>query len=166
MAQTLPTAQPPRDKSLGEAQYLQEQAANAKAAIKNAVSDLGQQIGAGIDPKEWTREHPWTTMGAAAAAGFLCAAVFVPSREQSALKRLAAIERALSDEPTNGESTTTSTDSSGGKKVVKKGMFSNVLGELVKSMGPALASSLTAGIAAKGAGAQNGSTPPRSPTAK
>ena len=161
MAQTLPTAQPPRDKSLDEAQYLQEQAANAKAAVKNAIGDLGQQLGAGIDPKGWTRDHPWATMGAAAAAGFVCAAVFVPSREQSALKRLAAIERALSGEPTNGETTTTKSEA-GGKKVVKKGMLSNVLGELVKSMGPALASSLTAGAAVKGVAKQEASAgPPR-----
>ena len=49
----------------------------------------------GVDPRAWVKTHPWITLASAAAAGFAAAAAVVPSKEEQALKRLAAIERAL-----------------------------------------------------------------------
>jgi len=57
--------------------------------------DIKAKLGQGVDPKAWAREHPWVTIGAAAVAGFAATAALVPSKEEQALKKLAAIERAL-----------------------------------------------------------------------
>src|SRR5205814_1834530 len=53
-AATPQTAPPPREKltsELTEAQYLQEQAANAKAALKQTLTDFGQHLAAGADQR-------------------------------------------------------------------------------------------------------------------
>lgn len=53
------------------------------------------RLGQGVTPGEWAKEYPWITVGAAAVAGFVATAALVPSKEEQALKKLAAIERAL-----------------------------------------------------------------------
>jgi hypothetical protein len=164
LAPTSPSAPLPRDKSLGESAYLQEQAANAKAAIKNTLSDLGEQLGKAADPRLLTQSHPWAAVGTAAIAGFIAAAAFVPSREDRALKRLAKIEQALSGHNGNGKETVKTTQAGGKTKVEKKGMLSTVLGELVKSMGPALASSLTAAVSIDSNMKRSGQSAPPPPS--
>lgn len=80
---------------LTEAEFLAQQADEARAALSRAMNDLKLKIGQGVDPRLWLQDYPWMTMGAAAAAGFVAATAVVPSKEQQALKKLAEIERAL-----------------------------------------------------------------------
>src|SRR5687767_10055743 len=80
---------------LGEAEFLQKQAADAKAAIGSVFNDIKRDLTQGIDPRGWMQVAPWTTLAAAAVAGFAAAAVAVPSQEQQTLKRLKKIEEAL-----------------------------------------------------------------------
>jgi len=57
---------------------------------------MKEKLGQGANPIEWAREYPWISLGVAAAAGFIGTTLVVPSREQQALAKLAAIEKALS----------------------------------------------------------------------
>lgn len=126
--------------------FLKEQAANAKAAIKQALGDFGKGLGHGVDPRAWTQEYPWISLGAAAVAGFVAASALVPSKEQQALKRLARIEKALHPEQHPATHERVESD---GKKVEKKGFLAAITGDLIKAVGPALASALTAGMTAQ-----------------
>src|SRR5690348_10766726 len=82
-------------KTLSEAQYLQQQAHNAQLALSRAWQRAKADLGQTINPKLWARNHPWIAMGAGAIGGFVAAATLIPSKEQQALRKLAAIERAL-----------------------------------------------------------------------
>src|SRR5579864_8012996 len=76
---------------LSESEYLAQQAHNAQLAMSKAWQDIKLRLGQGVDPRAWAHEHPWMALGAAAVAGFVATATIVPSREQQALKKLAAI---------------------------------------------------------------------------
>ena len=54
------TAPPPRAASKSEADYLHEQAANAKAAFKQTLGEIFTGLGAGVSPAKWTEEHQLT----------------------------------------------------------------------------------------------------------
>jgi len=153
-----PTARPPQGKSVSkeqsEAVFLQEQAANAKAAFKQTLNEVTHGLANGVDPRAWTAEHPWVAVATAAAAGFAAASFLIPSKEEQALKRLAAFERALGLRQDGKSYRTTpenGADTSPTGKPEKKGFLPSIASELIRSMGPALASALTAGAAAHGA---------------
>jgi len=136
---------------LTEAQYLQEQAANAKAALKQTLTDFGQHLAGGVDLRNWAAKYPWWTVGGAAVAGFVAATVAVPSKEQQALKKLAAYERALRPpEPAKHVGDGNGHDGDGAK-TEKKGLFASIAGDVIKSLGPALISAVTAGMGAQAA---------------
>ena len=133
---------------LGEAEFLQKQAADAKAAIGAVVNDLKRDLAQGVDPRGWMQVAPWTTLAAAAVAGFAAAAVAVPSKEEQTLKRLKKIEEALTPKPrpvdaaVNGDQV---------RKVESgQGSFlAGLAGQVLRSIQPVLMSALTAGITAK-----------------
>ena len=126
--------------------FLREQAANAKAALKQAIGEFGRGLGHGVDPRAWTQQYPWMTLGAAAVAGFVAASAVIPSKEQQALKHLERIEKALHPEQHEPKHERVESD---GKKVEKKGFLAAIAGDLIKAVGPALASALTAGMTAQ-----------------
>ncbi|MGH7215534.1 MAG: hypothetical protein ACREIT_12280 [Tepidisphaeraceae bacterium] len=181
---TSPSAPQPRAKSasdardeagkkLTEATFLTEQAANAKAAIAQTIDEIKAHLAHGVDPKALTRDYPWVAVGAAAIAGFTAATMIVPSREEQALKRLAALEKALHPQ-TSPPSPGAGTDSAAQYQAGHTSFWGGVARELFGAVKPALLSMLTAGIAgaaakpdveeiqaATGAGA---SIPPPGPT--
>jgi hypothetical protein len=88
-----PAATAPRS----EAAYLKQQAAHAKSALTKTLGEIGSGLGKGVSPAAWAKEHPWMTVSSAVVAGFVAATIAVPSKKQAALRRLAAIERALNE---------------------------------------------------------------------
>jgi ElaB/YqjD/DUF883 family membrane-anchored ribosome-binding protein len=78
-----------------EADYLAQQAEEAKKAMQQALGDLLGAFGDGVDPRNWVQQRPWTTVGTAAVAGFFAAYGLVPSKDQAAIKRIEAIEEAV-----------------------------------------------------------------------
>ena len=147
---TPPSVRPPQGKSLSESAFLQEQAANAKAAIAQTLADAKDALAEGVSIREWTARYPWIAVGGAAVAGFVAATTLVPTKEQQALKKLAAYERALHPErfeKRKAEKDETEVDEHGKVKKKKPGMMQTIVSELIRSVGPALASSLTAGMA-------------------
>ncbi len=138
-----------------EAQFLEQQAVDAKAAIARTLSDLGTSLGNGASISAWTREYPWLTLGASTVAGFVAAAAIVPSKEQQALRRLAKIERALNPEPPKNKKSD-SEDGHGTDDVKRyqsgrQSFLRSVMGEVIKAVQPAVLSMLTAGVTAHAA---------------
>ncbi len=102
-------------------------------------------------------------------AGFAAAAVFVPSKEDQALRRLAAMERALMPQPSKAAAQNGHHDAGedGGAKDFSKGRtgFMGAIGrQLLETIKPALMSALTAGIAAKATVPDNGYQAPQPPS--
>lgn len=105
----------------------------------------------------------------ATVAGFAAAAVFVPSKEDQALRRLAAMERALMPgrPSTRGHREDNGDDSGedGGAKNYSRGRtgFMGAIGrQVLEAIKPAVMSALTAGITAKAATSQGEQAPPPS----
>ena len=110
--------------------------------------DLAQ----GIDPRPWMKNYPWATLGVSAVAGFAAAAMLIPSKEEQALKKLAAIERALNPPPPRREpEEDMSVDGKQGAKDYKSGragLLTSLMGEVIGAVKPALISLLTSGVTA------------------
>ena len=156
---------------ISEAEFLRQQADEARKALSAAFGDLSRNLRDGIDPRGWTKEHPWASLAGAAVAGFAAAAAFVPSKEEQALRRLAKIEKALMPErfaSSRGASRDGQTDSGedGGAKDFSKGRigFLGAIGrQVLETIKPALMSALTAGITAKAATPDNPYQAPQPP---
>src|SRR5213594_1515598 len=83
------------NQELTEADFLKAQEANAKAAFTRTLGEIKDNAIAAADIRNVTYHHPWMTAAGAAVAGFVTAALVVPSKEETALKRLARWEKAL-----------------------------------------------------------------------
>ena len=121
---------------LTEAQYLQQQQAAALSALTGALKDMTRGLGQTADPRRWMQTHPWMTLVSAAVAGFAAAAVAVPSKEQQALKKLEAIERALYSHRNGhqGPEEKRPSDGDGAKK--SGGFLATILHELLGAAKP------------------------------
>lgn len=135
-----PTAASERD-------YLAEQARQAKEALRAGLSRLGADAGEVADPRRWARRHPWVTVGATAAAGFMAAYALVPSKEDRALKKIARIERALHPQPSDNGSA----DHHERGDPPRETFTSAITRQLISVIRPALLSFISAGMTAKGA---------------
>jgi hypothetical protein len=127
------------DTALTEAEFLQQEAAHAKAATIQAMSELKNRVAAGVDPRGWVEDHPWLTLTGVAAASFVATSIAVPSKEQQALRKLADIEAAIhrqaADSARNGH----------GKEKAERSLLGMVLVELIGILKPVLGS-LVAGM--------------------
>jgi hypothetical protein len=126
---------------LSEAEYLAQQAETAKLALAHAWEQVKVRLGQGVAPSEWAKEYPWIAVGAAAVAGFVATAALVPSKEEQALKKLAAIERALNPGPPREEE-----HSNGNSKKAGAGLMGTILHEVLNIARPVLLSMMSAGI--------------------
>ena len=117
--------------------------------------EFSKNLRDGVDPKAWTKEHPWAMVAGAAVAGFAAAAAFVPSKEDQALRRLIAMERALMPKAPKAAAAADGhhdAGEDGGAKDFSKGrtgFMGAVARQLLETIKPALMSALTAGITAK-----------------
>jgi len=143
-------------KDLSEADFLTAQQANAKAAIARTLREVKADLANAANLRQVHEQHPWMTTAGAAVAGFVAATLLVPSKEETALKKLARWEKALRAAEGRTESQATAAVSSDGDgkpqvKQEKKGLLASIATELIRTVGPGIASALTAGMAAKGA---------------
>src|SRR5258706_1085239 len=72
---------PTKAPALTEAQYLEKQAAEARAAIEKVVGDIKRALGSTVDPRQWTKQYPWIATGTAIGAGF-AAGYFLTPRDR------------------------------------------------------------------------------------
>ena len=118
------------------------------------MSELKNALAQGADPRVLMKQYPWMTLGASAVAGFMAASMLVPSKEEQALKRLAAIEKALNPPPPRRNEPPEDVGSVDGKrgaqdyKSGRSGMLTAIMGELVGAIKPAVISLLTSGVTA------------------
>ena len=136
-----------------EADFLTLQQEHAKAAIGRALTGMKDDFGQAIDPTPWMKSYPWATLGVSAVAGFAAAAMLIPSKEQQALKKLAAIERALTPPPPRRPEPEDEISADGKQgaqdyKSGRSGLLSALLGEVIGAVKPALISLLTSGVTA------------------
>ena len=129
-------------KKLSESEYLKQQAEAARTAIAGAFEDLKSDLGRGVDPREWMKTHPWMTLASAAVAGFAAAATVIPSKEEQALKKLQAIERAIHKSPDTAGNGHSSGESDHKKE--PSGIMALVFRELIGAVKPALIAVLSA----------------------
>jgi hypothetical protein len=73
-------AAPSSVSKLTEAQYLREQAEQAKAAMARALSLVGTNVAHGVNPSPLVRRHPLLSLGAALAGGALAGAMIGRSK--------------------------------------------------------------------------------------
>lgn len=136
---------------MGENAYLTRQGQLARQAMGRTMSDIASLAAQGADPRQWMQQYPWATLGASAVAGFVATSLLVPSKEQQALKKLAAIERALTPPPPPKAKAEPDDEAENGEAGYKKGRQSftrALLGELIGALKPAVVSLLTAGVTA------------------
>lgn len=144
-----PASNPPTEKSttnVSEADYLAQQADAAKDALSATLGQIKTRLGQSADVRLWTKEHPWISLATAAVAGFAAASTLVPSKEQQALKKLAAIEEALR-EPRREKASSNGEDKDGSSK--SHGIVATILREAIAVLRPMLMSMLTAGLGAQ-----------------
>lgn len=113
------------------------------------MADIKAKLATGMGVSDLMREHPWASAAAAGVAGFAVAAALVPSKTDTALKRLAAIERALNPVPPVPHGA--HVDSEGKAKVAKPGIGAVLIREFANVLKPTLMSLVTAGMTAKAA---------------
>lgn len=80
---------------MSERDVLGDESAEAKAAMFAALDDIKADLAQAADPRLWAREHPWLTLGVAAAAGFAAAAAVTPRRGESMHARMASLVHSL-----------------------------------------------------------------------
>lgn len=137
-----------------EADFLTLQQEHAKAAIGRAFSELKGALAGGVDPRPLMKNYPWATLGASAVAGFVAASMLIPSKEQQALNKLAAIEKALNPprpRRASDEDGDMSVDGKAGAtdyKSGRSGLLTAIMGEVIGAVKPALISLLTSGVTA------------------
>jgi len=144
------------DPALSDADFLARQADDAAKAIARALNQLKTDLAGGANPVDWAKRYPWIAMGAGAVAGFVATTLLVPSKEEQALKKLAAIERALNPAPRRRERPEREGDEANGDsskdyKPESHGFLSLIAREAIGAVKPAIISLLTAGVTAKAA---------------
>ena len=154
---------------MSEAEFLQRQAEEAAKAISQVFGEFSKSLRDGVNPAAWTKEHPWAMVAGATVAGFAAAAMLVPSKEEQALRKLIAMEKALMPRGSKraaGGDDGHDAGEDGGAKDFSKGRtgFMGAIGrQLLETIKPALMSALTAGITAKAATPDNQYEAPQPP---
>ncbi len=131
-----------------EADFLEKQADEAKAAITRAMADARTALAEGIDPREWTRRYPVVALGSAVAAGFVAALLAIPSKEQQELKKMEKVRRALHPEVELPKKAAAEAKDA---KVHESphSFWSTLLREAISLIKPVLMSAVTAGITSR-----------------
>jgi hypothetical protein len=78
-------------KSITEAEYLDQQARQAREAINRVIDQIRDLGGQAADPRPYVERYPWISMGAAIAAGFVAATAVTPARGQAVGQRLSSL---------------------------------------------------------------------------
>lgn len=114
---------------------------------------MQQTLRDAADVRAWARSYPWTTLGAAAAAGFLAASTLLPKKKPRDEENEALLERILTDEQI--ESRLRELAAEDVRKPAKGGLLHTLATTLVQTFGPAVQTAVAAALA--------GQAPPQGP---
>jgi hypothetical protein len=123
------------------------QATHAQKAITRAITDLRGDLGHAVDPRLWTKDHPWMMVAAAAVGGFAAACAAVPSKDQRTLRKLEKLEEALFGAKLGVEAKTKEEKQKDAQ--ARPGFMATVTKEIIGLIKPLLTSALAAGVSAK-----------------
>jgi hypothetical protein len=138
----------PRVKSkLTEAQFLAAEEQATKAAMRATLADLRKDVGRGLNPLQWMRDHPWLSLIGWCIGGFATAAVVVPSKEEQALRKLRRLQEAMRPAPPKDAAEDKSKSDAAGHDG-HGGWVGTLLGELFRLLRPLLISLFTTIISA------------------
>jgi ElaB/YqjD/DUF883 family membrane-anchored ribosome-binding protein len=149
-APTNDPAQSPGAKPKTESEYLKRQADAASEAMNRSLDDFKSHLTKAMDLKNLTHGHPWFTLAAGAVAGFAAGATIIPSKRQSALKRMAEIEAALNAATVPPHPS----DANGHSQKPRSGFSQTLMHELFAIAKPVLTNVIAATIAGQAAARQ------------
>ncbi len=109
---------------------------------------MASQLGDSADVRLWTKQYPWLTLASTTVAAFVATSLLVPSREQRALNKLAAIERALNPTPPPAPKVDSNGENAAQYKPGGNSLMTTLARELIGAVKPAVISLLTAGVTA------------------
>jgi hypothetical protein len=138
-------------KNLSEAEYLRQQADEAKSAIGAALADARSAMAEGLDPREWTRRYPLVAVGSALAAGFVATVLAIPSHKQRELKQMEKLRAALHPEAEQGDH-----EKPKPEKSPEPNFWFNILRESLSLIRPVLLSAVTAAFSRSSKVGQDG----------
>lgn len=138
---------------------MKREALDARGAVSRTLDHMRESLKDAGDVKAWARTYPWTTMGAATAAGFLVASALAPKRRRDDDRDAALLERILTDEQIADRLRQLAAEDEGKSSV---GVVHTFVATLLKTFGPAVQSAIAAALAAKASqdAPTNGQAPP------
>ena len=144
--------------AVDEADFLQQQVSEAKAALAATLSDAAAALKDGVDPATWARRYPLLAIGSALLAGFAAAAVTIPSKEQQELRKLEKLAKALrpAAPAPSGDKAAAAPTANATADETKKPLWLTILHEAINLLRPALVSMLSAYV-----GSHASSPPPQ-----
>lgn len=124
---------------ISEAEFLRQKAEQAKLGFEHSLNRAGVAMVSTVDPRPITRRHPLLAIAAATVTGFVAAAVAVPSKAESALRRTERMHQAMNPQPvTNGKSTD--------HPPAVHSLWGTILHETIQFIKPVLIAAITAGV--------------------
>ena len=146
------------DPKVTEADYVTEQAAQAKAAIGTVIGDIKGAIASSANFREWTRQYPWLVTAGAAVAGFAAGMVVTPSKEESFKDMWEKVKDKFTPdlEKPKVDAHTVADQPAAAAAGEKPSWFSVVLREVLKAVGPTIGGMLTGALASQPAQDDNG----------
>jgi hypothetical protein len=74
----------------------------AKAAIRRALAETRESLGAAVDVRLWTKKSPWIAVGLAATAGLAAAVLFRRGKNRTPVNPAVANPQAADSKPAQG----------------------------------------------------------------
>jgi len=130
-------------KKQSEADFIAEQQEHARAAISQTIVDMKQAVVQSVDVAEWTRQHPWILMGAAAAVGVVAGRLITPSKEEKLTEFFEEKWEKIKDKFTPAAPAEAAARSVADAPAEKPSFVGSVLKETMKTVGPMLLGLIT-----------------------
>lgn len=152
-ATSKPPAPVPTAGSMSETEFLEHEATTAREAMSQTLGNMRKSAKDLVDLPGWTRRYPWTTVGVAAAAGFLAVATLLPRRRRLRDEEdPALLERILTDEQIAARLRELAAEDEG--RASRAGAVHSTVDILVRTFGPMVQSAVMSALAAKAAAAE------------
>ena len=135
----------PKPSNLSEADYLAHQGEQAKAAMGRLTTDMGECLRSAANLPGWISEFPWTSMAAAAAAGFVVASALTPSRDESFRERLESLIEEVKSHSAVAAATAPTKESEAKTRSLAGGLLTHLMG-VVQTV---LVSTISSAVSAK-----------------
>jgi hypothetical protein len=142
--------------ALTEAQYLEKQAAEARAAMEKVVADIKHALGSTVDPRQWTKQYPWIATGTAIGAGFAAGYFLTPRDRDEAEEMWEKIKEKFASIGKADENTVVVEPTAGAPQQQQSSVLGTILREALKAVGPLIATLASGAMGAAAGSTHNG----------